>query len=129
MIIFFLINQILFIVQNVASSILNEWLEDNNEKIDSIDFLHARNLYYSFLYFCVVNGPKYLILKLLLSRSSILIIYIEHGFDINAFLHQVLLNEIWIWLSNLKNCVYFGCLFSFYQKRNPEYEDKVNVIN
>ena len=33
MIIFFLINQILFIVQNVASSILNEWLEDNNKKL------------------------------------------------------------------------------------------------
>ena len=62
-------------------------------------------------------------------RSSIVSIYIEHGFDINAFLHQVLLNEIWIWLSNLKNCVYFGCLFSFYQKRNPEYDDKVNEIN
>ena len=56
-------------------------------------------------------------------------IYIEHGFAINAFLHQVLLNEIWIWSSNLKDCVFFGCLFSFYQKRNLKYEDKVKVIN
>ena len=79
MIIFFLINQILFIVQNVASSILNECLEDNNEKIYSIEFLHAQILCYSFLYFCVLMGR-----------------IIQHGFAINEFLLQALLNEICI---------------------------------
>ena len=57
------------------------------------------------------------------------ITHIQHGFAINEFLLQALLNEICIGSSNLKNCVYFECVFSFYQKRNPEYEDKVNVIN
>ena len=62
-------------------------------------------------------------------HSSVLSISIEYGFAINALLLQVLLNQISIGSRNLTNRVYFECVFSFHQKRNPEYEDKVNVIN
>ena len=61
--------------------------------------------------------------------EPILLIFIVLCCKWAEFLLQVFLNEIWIWSSNLKNCVYLECVFSFYQKRNPEHEDKVNVIN